>query len=76
MKDLLKVYWKLKLVHYGLFLGMMGGFANFIGPDRDHWIKIAIGVTIGCMLLGARLINALKSLLEWSDKYFKENQES
>ena len=63
MIDLLKIYWKLKLVHYGFFLGLMGGLATLVGPDRNHWIKLAIGVTIGCILLGYRLINSVKSLL-------------
>ena len=70
MIDLLKIYWKLRLVHYGLFLGITGGLATFIGPDRHHWIKLAIGVTIGCILLGDKLIQAVKGLLEWTDEYF------
>ena len=72
MIDLLKIYWKLRLAHYGLFLGLMGGLATLVGPDRNHWIKLAIGVTIGCILLGDRLPKAVKNLLQWTDKYFKE----
>ena len=72
MIDLLKIYWKLRLPHYGLFLGLMGGLATLVGPDRNHLIKLAIGVTIGCILLGDRLPKAVKNLLQWTDKYFKE----
>ena len=73
MIDLLKICWKLRLIHYGSFLGMIGGLATFIGPDRHHWIKLGIGVTIGCILLGNRFIKAVKNLIEWSDNYSKEN---
>ena len=72
MWELLKIYWKLRLVHYGFFLGFMGGLANLIGPDRNPEIKLAIGITIGCILLGDRLINAVKSLLDCTDKNFNE----
>ena len=63
MIDLLKIYWKLRLFHYGLFIGMMGTLASFLGPDRNNWIKLAIGITIGCLLSGKGFINALKELL-------------
>ena len=73
MIDLLKICWKLRLIHYGAFLGMIGGLATFIGPDKHHWIKLGIGVTIGCILLGNRFIKAVKNLIEWSYNYSKEN---
>ena len=76
MIDLLKIYWKLRLFHYGLFLGMTGGLATFIGPDRHHWIKLGIGITIGCMLLGNRFIDAWKALFKWTEDFFNDNHES
>ena len=74
MIDLLKIYWKLRLVHYGLFLSITGGLATFIGPDRHHWIKLAIGVIIGCMLSGKGFINALKELFKWAEEYGKDEK--
>ena len=74
MIDLLKIYWKLRLFHYGLFIGMMGTLASFFGPDRNNWIKLAIGVTIGCMLSGKGFINALKELFKWADEYGKDEK--
>ena len=74
MWELLKVYWKLRLVHYGLFLGLTGGLATLVGPDRNHWIKLAIGITIGCMLSGKGFINALKELFKWAEEYGKDEK--
>ena len=76
MIDLLKIYWKLRLFHYGAFIGVAGTIASFIGPDRNHWIKLLIGITIGCIILGNRFINAWKALFKWTEDYFKDNQES
>ena len=72
MIKLLKIYLKFRLANYGFFLGL-SGLATLVGPDRNYCIKLAIGVTIGCILLGDRLINGLKSLLLWTDNYFEDN---
>lgn len=76
MWELLKVNWKFRLIHYGFFLSFTGGLTTFIGPDRNHWIKLAIGLTIGCIILGDKLIKGVKSLSEWTNEYFNDNIES
>ena len=53
-----------KILKYCLFLGMLGGIATLIGPNRHNYIKILIGITVGCMILGEKLSNAIKAYLK------------
>ena len=71
MIDLLKIYWKLRLFHYATFLGLTGTIATFVGPDRNHWIKLLIGIVIGCILLGKGFIKAWKELFKWTEDFFQ-----
>ena len=56
----LKKLWSQKIYIYLFFLGMMGRLAVYVGPDRLPYIKILMGVTIGCMILGEKLPKAFK----------------
>lgn len=71
---LISVY--LRLMKYGMLMGVLGGIASFIGPPRHGLIKAGIGAVIGAMLLGNKLPDALKELLnileEISDEIFRE----
>ncbi len=44
------------------FMSMVGLLAAFIGPNHGVEIKILIGMTIGAMILGQRLPQALQAL--------------
>lgn len=44
------------------FMSMVGLAAAFVGPNRSVEIKILIGMTVGAMILGPRLPNALRKL--------------
>lgn len=71
---LISVY--LRLMKYAMLMGVLGGIASFIGPPRHGLIKAGIGAVIGAMLLGNKLPNALKELLnileDISDEIFRE----
>lgn len=72
--EFFKLY--LRLMKYAAFMGIIGGFASFVGPPHSGLIKACIGVVFGAMLLGNRLPDALKDFLrandEFIDKTFKE----
>lgn len=59
-----------------MLMGVLGGIASFIGPPRHGLIKAGIGAVIGAMLLGNKLPDALKELLnileDISDEIFRE----
>lgn len=71
---LISVY--LRLMKYAMLMGVLGGIASFIGPPRHGLIKAGIGAVIGAMLLGNKLPDALKELLnileDISDEIFRE----
>lgn len=73
-KRLISVY--LRLMKYAMLMGVLGGIASFIGPPRHGLIKAGIGAVIGAMLLGHKLPDALKELLnileDISDEIFRE----
>ena len=58
--DILKELLSQRMSRYCAFLGIMGGLATFFGPNRISYIKILIGVTFGCMILGKRFPKTLK----------------
>lgn len=66
----------LRLMKYAMLMGVLGGIASFIGPPRHGLIKAGIGAVIGAMLLGNKLPDALKELLnileDISDEIFRE----
>lgn len=66
MKRLGKIY--SRLMCYAAFMGILGGIASFIGPPHHGLIKAYIGVTIGAMLLGRKLPDALKELRKITDE--------
>lgn len=75
MKDCFAAIY-LRLMKYAMLMGVLGGIASFIGPPRHGLIKAGIGAVIGAMLLGNKLPDALKELLnileEISDEIFRE----
>jgi hypothetical protein len=75
MKDCFAAIY-LRLMKYAMLMGVLGGIASFIGPPRHGLIKAGIGAVIGAMLLGNKLPNALKELLnileDISDEIFRE----
>lgn len=54
----------LRLFHYFMFLGLLGGVATFIGPPHHGLVKAAIGAVVGAMLLGRRLTAAFTNLMD------------
>lgn len=70
MKRLAKVY--PRLMRYAMFMGILGGIASFIGPPHHGLIKAWIGVTVGAMLLGHKLPDALKELRKITDEITDE----
>lgn len=66
MKRLTKVY--PRLMRYAMLMGILGGIASFIGPPHHGLIKAWIGVTVGAMLLGNKLPDALKELFKITDE--------
>lgn len=60
---------QLKLMKYGAFLGILGGIASFVGEPHNGLLKAMIGVTIGCMILGKRLLRALKEAFEATEEF-------
>lgn len=66
MKRLAKVY--PRLMRYAMFMGILGGIASFVGPTHHGLIKAWIGVTVGAMLLGHKLPDALKELFKVTDE--------
>lgn len=69
--DIIKELWHQKISRYCAFLGMMGGLATFLGPNKLIFVKILMGITVGCMILGEKLPAALKDYLQWSKEKFK-----
>ena len=69
--DILKELLSQRISRYCFFLGMMGGLATFFGPNRLSYIKILIGITIGCMILGEKLPAAMKDFLRWTKEKIK-----
>lgn len=57
-----------RISRYCFFLAMMGGLATLFGPNRLSYIKILIGVTFGCMILGKRFPKALKDYFRWANE--------
>lgn len=70
MKRLAKVY--PRLMKYAMFMGILGGIASFIGPLHHGIIKAWIGVTVGAMLLGHKLPDALKELFKVPDEIIND----
>ncbi len=63
---------QLKLVKSGVFIGIIGGIASFIGPNHHGLIKAMIGIVIGCALLGNRLPTALKGAFDANQEMIDE----
>ena len=65
-----------QLMKYGLFMGIVGGVASFVGPLDSGLHNALLGVVAGGMLLGRRFENALKELIkasnELADKIFDD----
>ena len=59
-----------RIWRYCFFLGMMGGFATFIGSNRLFYVKCLIGVIIGCIILGKKLPKALKDYFRWTNEKY------
>lgn len=60
---------------YGAFIGIIGGLASFVGEPHSGLIKAIIGCVIGCVLLGRRLLIAMKEALAANDVMLKEIKE-
>ena len=54
----------LRLMGYAMFMGTLGGIATFIGPPHHGLVKAAIGTVVGAMILGRRLPDAFKLLVD------------
>ena len=68
--DFFKLYFR--LMKYAAFMGIIGGIASFVGPPHHGLIKAYIGVTIGAMLLGRRLPDALKDFFRANDEFIDD----
>lgn len=53
---------ELRIIRYGILIGALGGIAPYIGPAHSPGIKTLIGITVGCMILGRRLPDAVRQL--------------
>ena len=62
----------LRLMKYAMLMGILGGIATFIGPPRHSLIKAGIGIVVGAMLLGNKLLSALKELHNITDEITDE----
>ena len=63
---------ELRIIRYGLLIGLLGGIAQYIGPPHSPGIKIWIGITVGCMILGKRLPNAIRQLFDAIARQFEK----
>ena len=74
MQKLAKAQWQ--LMKYGIFMGVVGGVASFVGPLDSGLHNALLGVAAGGMLLGCKPENALKELFrasnELADKLFDD----
>lgn len=71
MKErLISVY--LRLMKYAMLMGVLGGIASFIGPPHHGLVKAGIGIVVGAMLLGNKLLSALKELRNITDEITDE----
>lgn len=71
MKErLISVY--LRLMKYAMLMGVLGGIASFIGPPHHRLVKAGIGIVVGAMLLGNKLLSALKELRNITDEITDE----
>lgn len=51
-----------RMVKYCLFIGLCGGVSQFmLPPEKNVWLRIAIGIVIGMMILGRRLPKAFSA---------------
>ena len=70
MQKLIKVQWQ--LMKYGMFMGVAGGVASFVGPLDSGLCNALLGAAVGGMLLGRRFENALKDLIQVSHELADE----
>ena len=63
---------QLQLMKYGMFMGIAGGVASFVGPLDSGLHNALLGVVVGGMLLGRRFENALKELVRASNELADE----
>ena len=70
MQRLAKAQWQ--LMKYGMFMGVVGGVASFVGPLDSGLHNALLGVTAGGMLLGRKPENALKELIRASNELADE----
>ena len=57
---------------YGMFMGVVGGVASFVGPLDSGLHRALLGVVVGGILLGRRFENALKELIKVSNELADE----
>ena len=57
---------------YGMFMGVVGGVASFIGPLDSGLHNALLGVVVGGMLLGRKFETALKELIKASNELIDE----
>ena len=74
MQRFAKAQWQ--LMKYGMFMGVVGGVASFVGPLDSGLHNALLGVAVGGMLLGRKPENALKELIracnELADELFDD----
>lgn len=49
-----------RLIWYLFFVWTVGCIAIFIGPPRSVTLKFCMGMVVACMILGHRLLKAIK----------------
>ena len=57
---------------YGMFMGIAGGVASFVGPLDSGLHNALLGVVVGGMLLGRKFETALKELIKASNELADE----
>ena len=57
---------------YGMFMGIAGGVASFVGPLDSGSHNALLGVVVGGMLLGRKFETALKELIKASNELIDE----
>ncbi len=57
---------------YGVFIGIIGWIASFVGQPHHGLIKAIIGVVIGCLLLCKRLPVAFKEMYDANQSVLDE----
>ena len=70
MQRLAKAQWR--LMKYGLFMGIVGGVASFVGPLDSGLHNALLGVVVGGILLGRKFETALKELIKASNELIDE----